>query len=386
MTHVLDDLLEREELDAYLQIDSSENSNMYYLSGFWADDAFQLLRISGETALLVSPLEYGRAKKEADADEVRSTGEFMSGDIRGSEEAQFEVLDRFLSEYGAETLGVPKDFSLHTAEELRERGYSVNTVEDVVMEARKSKSEEEIEHIRKAQEANERAMEVTERLIRESEVRDGTLYHDGEILTAEKVKTDFEIQLLRDRYSLSEAIVACGPKGADPHWRGSGPLRANEPIIVDIFPRHKSARYFGDMTRTFVKGQPDDRVQEMYDATLEAQEAAFEALKEGAGVTGEEVNDAVCDVYEERGYQTLRQSGNIESGFIHSTGHALGLDIHEPPRLGTGGEELKEGYVVTVEPGLYDPEIGGVRVEDLVIIRQDGFENLNDYHKELVID
>lgn len=368
--------------DAYLHIGDDQDEDMLYLSGFDAPDDFVLLRTGGKTVLLVSTLEYGRAKKEARADEVRRTTEFIDGDRRGDEEARIDALADFLEEYGVEDVAVPRSFSLYTADGLRERGYGVETVADPVGETRSVKDQDEVDAVRRAQEANQRAMETAQSLLEESEPRDGVLYHDGETLTAERVKTEIEVTLVRERCTLSDTIVACGEGGADPHWRGEGPLRPDEPIIIDIFPRDESG-YFGDMTRTFVVGEPDERVREMYELTVEAQQAAFDVLSRGTGVTGEEVHDAVCDLYEEAGYGTVRDGS--ETGFIHSTGHGVGLEIHEGPRLSSGGDELRAGNVVTVEPGLYDPEVGGVRVEDIVVVREDGCENLTEYPKKLKI-
>ncbi|MDZ7689224.1 MAG: Xaa-Pro peptidase family protein [Halobacteriales archaeon] len=375
--------------DAYLHVGDEDDENLYYLSDFDAPDPFTLLRTDdGRTVLLVSTLEHGRAQKESNADGVRNTNEFFDGDRRGDPEARVDALGAFLDEYDAREIAVPRDFSLYTADELRERGYVVETVADPVAETRAVKDEDEIDKIRRVQRANEEAMRRAQTLLEEAETetRDGedVLAHDGEVLTAERVKTEIEVALVRERCSLDTTIVACGERGADPHWRGEGPLRPDEPIIIDIFPRGAS-KYFADMTRTFVVGEPSERVREMYELSLEAQEAAFDVLSCGAdaGITGEDVHDAVCDVYEEAGYGTVRAGD--ETGFIHSTGHGVGLEIHENPRLSAGGDELRAGNVVTVEPGLYLPEVGGVRVEDFVVVRDDGYENLTDYPKDLTV-
>jgi Xaa-Pro aminopeptidase len=376
------DRLLGEDHDAYLHIGDDGDEDMLYLSGFDAPDDFGLLRLDGRTVLLVSPLEAGRAENEARADEVRRTTEFTDGEGRGDEEARVEALAAFLDEYGVRDVAVPRGFSVYTADSLRGRGYGVESVADAVGDAREVKDEEEVGAVRRTQTANEAAMGAAHDLLRGSEVRDGTLYHGGEPLTSGRVKTEIEVALVHERCALSDTIVACGEDAAEPHNRGGGALRADEPIVVDIFPRGEEG-YFGDMTRTFVVGEPSDRVREMYDATLRAQEAAFGVLAEGAGVTGEEVHDAVCDVFEEAGYGTTRD--DAEEGFIHSTGHGVGLGIHEGPRLSEGGGELRAGNVVTVEPGLYVHGEGGVRVEDLVVVRDDGYENLNGYTKELVV-
>lgn len=369
------------DYDAYLRTDSSRESDMLYLSGFDAPDPFTLLRWDGETVLLVSPLEYGRARKESRADEVRRTTEYIEGDRRGEPDAEIRVLDAFLQDYGVSEIAVPRSFSLYRAEELRSRDYVVEPVDDRVLEARASKTEDEIGYIRAAQRATEEAMQQAEDLIANADVRNGVLYCDGEELTAERVKTEIEIELLHHRCSLADTIVACGERGSDPHWRGSGALEADEPIIVDIFPQHES-HYHADMTRSYVRGSHSD-AEEMYEAALEAQEAAFTVLERGAGVSGEEVHEAVCDSFENAGYPTLRDGG--EEGFIHSTGHGVGLDVHELPRLSRGAGELEAGQVVTVEPGLYIEGIGGVRVEDLVVVRGDGYENLTGYGKSLEV-
>jgi Xaa-Pro aminopeptidase len=228
-------------------------------------------------------------------------------------------------------------------------------------------------------------MAAAEELLRLAAVADdGTLRYEGETLTSERVKREIEVTLLREGCALDETIVACGSDAADPHDRGSGPLTAQEPIIVDIFPRSKATKYHADMTRTFSVGDPGDTVREWFDLTHDALEAALDAVEPGA--TGEAVHDAVCDVYEGAGHPTLRSDPTTETGFIHSTGHGVGLDVHEQPRVSPGGEELEPGHVITVEPGLYDPDVGGVRIEDLVVVTEDGYENLTEYPVDLVLD
>jgi len=280
---------------------------------------------------------------------------------------------------------VPPRFPLRTADGLRARGVSVTADTDgTVTEIRATKTEEEIDHVRAAQRANEASMATAEALLREASVDDdGTLTHEGGPLTSERVKEEIEVTLLRHGCSLDETIVACGADAADPHDRGSGPLTAGEPIIVDIFPQDKTTKYHADMTRTFCKGEPTETVREWYDLTERAKRAAFDALEPGA--TGEDVHDAVCDIYESEGLPTLRSDDRAETGFIHSTGHGVGLDVHELPRLASSGGDLEPGHIVTIEPGLYDPEIGGIRIEDIAVVTEDGYENLTEYEQRLVV-
>jgi Xaa-Pro aminopeptidase len=374
--------------DGYLIEADSSDSDQRYLSGFDAPDPFVTL-YTGEVHLLVSGLEYGRARSESRAETV---SRFADYDYRAKVEehgrtgAKPRMIAEFLADHDVGGVVVPARFPLALADGLRERDVSVEAeTDDVLTGIRAVKTEEEVEHIREAQRANEAAMRTAEALLRESSVGDeGVLHHGGEPLTSERVRREIEIELLRRDHALDETIVSCGADAADPHDRGSGPLRANETIVIDVFPRSKESKYHADMTRTFVVGEPSETAREWYDLTAEAKEAAMETIE--AGVTGEAVHAAACDVYEEAGLPTLRSDESAETGFIHSTGHGIGLDVHELPRLSESGEKLEAGHVVTVEPGLYDPEVGGIRLEDLVVVREDGYENLTDYPQEFAID
>ena len=383
----LDEYLDDQGVDGYLVHADSTDSTQYYLSGFDAPDPFVTL-YDGEVRLLfLRSLEFGRAKREARAASVERALDYDYGaysEDHGRREAGYRSLADFLSAHGVDSVAAPPRFPLHTADGLRDLGVDVTVDrEDTVSDIRAVKTDEEIDHVREAQKANEAAMHAAEDLIADADVDDGTLYHEGEVLTSEAVKTEIEVTLLRHGCALDETIVACGGDAADPHDRGSGPLEAGEPIIVDIFPQNKATKYHADMTRTFCKGEPDGRVREWYDLTEDAYRAALDAVEPGA--TGADVHAAACDVYEDAGEPTLRSDEGTETGFIHSTGHGVGLDVHEGPSLAPSGEELEPGHVITIEPGLYDPEVGGVRIEDLVVVTADGYENLTDYRVELTL-
>jgi Xaa-Pro aminopeptidase len=378
----LDEALNEAGIDGYLLNADSENPDQRYLSGFDAPDPFVTL-YDGETHLLVSALEYGRAKGESRAATVARHADYTDG--AGSREAGHAILADFLGDHDVSSVLVPPRFPVGTADGLRNEGVEVTAEDDnVLTEIRAVKTDEELEHIRDAQRVNERAMTAAEDLIREAEIEDGRLIADGETLTAERVKTAIETMFLRNGYASGESIVACGGDAADPHNRGSGPLLADESIIIDIFPRSTETGYHADMTRTFVKGEPSEEIEEWYDLTHEAFEAALDAVEPGA--TGEEVHDAVCDVYENAGEPTLREDPETETGYIHGTGHGVGLAVHELPSLSFDGGELESGNVVTIEPGLYDPDVGGVRIEDFVVVTDDGYENLTDYPKTLRVE
>jgi len=384
----LDAHLDDVDADGYLIYADDGESDQLYLAGFGAPDPFTTLYTPEGTHLFVSGLEYGRATAESRADTVSRIAEYGRREKiaeYGRYEGSVRTLAAFLADHGVESVAVPEDFPVARADALRDLGVEVVPDTDgVVTEIRAVKTAEEVDHIRTAQRANEAAMAAAEELIAEADVEDGTLVYDGEPLTSERVTEEIEVTLLRHGCALDETIVACGADAADPHDRGSGPLRADETIVVDIFPRDKASKYHADMTRTFVKGEPSDAVRAYYEVTLAAQAAAFDAIE--AGVTGEAVHDAVCDVYEDAGYPTLRSDETTDTGFIHGTGHGIGLDVHELPTVAPNGGELEPGNVVTVEPGLYDPEVGGVRIEDFVVVTEDGYENLVEYEKELVVE
>ncbi|MGB9965431.1 M24 family metallopeptidase [Halobacterium hubeiense] len=382
----LDEFLDERGLDGYAFHDDAANSDLYYVTGFAAPDPYFAVYTPEETAVLVSSLEYGRAKREGRADTVKRHADY---DFRekhaehGEREAQALMAAEFLADVGCESVAVQAQFPVGTADALRDHGVAVDPDHDgVVTDVRATKTDAEVEHVRAAQKANEAAMARAEELIRGADVGDdGVLVHDGDALTSEFVKQEIEVELLRHGCALDETIVACGRDAADPHNRGSGPLEVGELVVVDIFPRDKDSKYHADMTRTFLNGTPSDTQQEWYDVTYEAMRAALDAVE--PGVTGEEVNQAVVDVYTDHGFPTVYTDPETETGFIHSTGHGVGLDVHEQPSLSQGGEELRPGHVITVEPGLYDPEVGGVRIEDIVVVTEDGYENLTDYDVSL---
>ncbi|MFC4990253.1 MULTISPECIES: M24 family metallopeptidase [Saliphagus] len=375
------ELLSDRDADGYLVSEDGDDADQHYLSGFSAPDPYRTLVTGEGTHLLVSGLEYGRASRESRADTVSRHADYDYRTLvaeHGPEEGTVRCIARFLGDHGAGSVVVPHGFPAGTADGLREQGVSVTVDrEGVVEEIRAVKSDEEQGYVHDAQRANEAAMAVAESLLAGADVEDGVLYHEGEPLTSERVTTEIEIALLRRGCALDETIVACGADAADPHDRGSGPLLAGEAIVIDIFPRDKRTKYFGDMTRTFVRGEADDEIERRYGVVEDAYEAALESVE--AGVTGAAVHDAACDVIEAAGYDTLRSDPAAETGFIHSTGHGVGLEIHERPSLSPSGGELEAGHVITVEPGLYDPAVGGVRLEDLVVVTEGGYENLTEY-------
>jgi len=357
------------------------DSDMYYLSGFLAGDRFVVLA-SDKVSILVSGMEKGRAFVESKADEVVSTSDYGIMDrfkaLGKIDEAYSSVLIDFLHDRGMRRrIGVPKSFPSGLYSML-ENDLQVSIVDSPVSRIRAVKSPEEIENIKAVQRSCEAAMSAAIGLIKRSKPEGDLLYLDDAPLTSEQVRTEIEISLLKDGCEAYDTIVSGGKDSANPHARGSGPLPANAPIVLDIFPRSKLTRYFADMARTVVRGEAETEISDLYEAVLYAQEEGLKAVS--AGVTGSAVHSVVCKAFEECGYPD-----RDDKGFIHSTGHGVGLDVHELPSLSETGEQLHAGNVVTVEPGLYYPDLGGVRLEDLVVVREIGCDNLTYFEKRLVV-
>ena len=364
---------------------------LYYLSGFLAPDPVIFVQVDGEKSLAVSSLEYGRAQNLEGVDNLFSFEELevnrLARELKSGHRAYAAAAAGMLERLGADSVTVPPGLGVLYADELRGRGIEVSPEPKLFADLRRVKTEEEISRIEETQRAVEAACAWAVKIIEESGVREhGILHYEERPLTSEFLRSEIEIELLRHGCAADAGtITAGGIQSADPHEQGHGPLRAGEPIILDIFPVNKENRYYADMTRTVVKGEPDEELQKMYDAVRESQEAALGMIR--AGVNGKDVHQKVSDILHERGYKTIvhdQQEGRpLTEGFFHGTGHGLGLEIHESPRVSPADEELKAGDVVTVEPGLYDHEIGGVRIEDLVVVTEDGCRNLTDFPKKL---
>lgn len=370
---------------ATLIIEASErDSDLLWVSGFRAGDPFVFVEIGGRTHLLLTNLELGRGRKESRVDEVHSWTEAAAAaaDALGRPARYGEVVAHFLRGHEIAEVRVPARFPLRIADELREAGISVTSAADPFYPGRGRKSAEEISQLEEAQRVTEEAMLFAIDRIRQSEVRGGELHLEGEPLDVDRLKQMVRIFCLEREMALGEFIVAPGDQGCDPHDCGSGSLRAGETIIIDIFPRHLTTMMWGDMTRTVFKGEAPAEVRRLHAAVQEAQEAAIAAI--APGVTGDAVHAAVEEVFARESFPTELRDGDWV-GFFHGTGHGVGLDIHELPRLMKGGPELEEGMVVTVEPGLYYPGLGGCRIEDIVVVTADGCRNLNRAPKSLEV-
>ena len=372
--------------EVFLLIGNSDNADVYYSTDFMASDPFTYIHTKdNKEILIVSSMEEGRARLESRVSDIRTLQEYgfleKIKERKDHEAAFCECLAEIFKNENVKHIMVPHDFPLYKAQLLKEMGFSVIAANDPFKKLRSIKSKREIELIRASQKGCEEAMAKAIRMIAESDNRGGILYSGDRPLTSSDIRIAIEHTLLDNGCEADSTIVACGKGAANPHWEGEGEILADEAVVIDIFPRHKKNRYYADMTRTVAKGDPCKELKDMYEAVLAAQEAAFAALR--PGVLYSDVHAAVCEEFEKRGYDTIRNSS--KEGFIHSTGHGVGLEIHESPGVGMQEIVAQPGHVVTVEPGLYYPNIGGIRIEDMVVITQDGFENLTTMEKKFVV-
>lgn len=380
--------LYRNGFDAYLMIGESHDADMYYATGFFASDKFTYLQTErGDEILLVSEMERERAKNESRISDVRTIQDYnyrSKLESRDDPSTAFsDVLGELLGEFKVRKIGVPHDFPLFVSQTLKEQGFWFKPIKSPFRDMRTRKNESEIENIANVQSACEKAMETAIGMISDSLEKDGVLYHDDTELTSEYVRNAIEHRLLDFGCKAETTIVACGKQSSTPHWMGEGSLKANEPIIIDIFPQSKTNRYFSDMSRTVVKGTPSRQLKDMYEAVMEAQNKALGLVKPGASCS--DIHNAVCDIFEEKGHDTIRNNPKTKSGFLHSTGHGVGLEVHELPNIGDNKTQLEVGNVITIEPGMYYPEVGGVRIEDIVVVTEQGCRNLTEFEKKFVV-
>ena len=371
--------------DALLIVgDSERNADLYYATGFMAPDPFAFLWTPSAKILMVGNLELDRARSQARVDEVVASAHLEAQLVEqgNASPSSTQILMALLQDREIARLLVPADFPLETADSLRSSGVNLKVATPPVLPQRQIKGADEVEAIRRAMAASEAAMAAAVEAIATAKVREDVLYAGEEPLTSERVRRLIHATLIERDCVGRHTIVACGEQACDPHQEGHGPLWSGETVIIDIFPRETGSGYFGDITRTVVKGKAPETVRRMFELVLQGQRLALDAIANG--VDGKTIHQAIQRLFTEAGFTTGEREGHME-GFFHGTGHGLGLEIHEAPRIGPGGTVLKSGQVVTVEPGLYYPEHGGVRIEDVVLVTDDGCENLTTFDKTLEV-
>lgn len=359
---------------------SESCADILYATNFFAPDPFLLLIHRGRKILVVGDLEIDRARRQASVDEVASLSSIEKA-LRGTKNkppSQSQVIRFLLKERKINSAEIPFDFPAGLARELTRLGVHTRVKEPPFFEQREIKQPEEVRKVTFALRAAEKGMKRAEEMLRESVIGPKEiLYWKEKRLTSELVKQAISMAALENGFTAAHTIVACGEQGCDPHEEGSGPLYAHQPIIIDIFPRSQATGYWGDITRTFVKGKASPALRDLYQAVQAAQKRAIRMVR--PGVIGKEIHQAVYEEYSRRGFRSGLIEGRMQ-GYFHGTGHGVGLEIHELPRIGPKGVlPLRANQIVTMEPGLYYRGLGGVRLEDLLLITETGSRNLTRF-------
>jgi len=361
---------------------SDIDADMFYATKFWAGDPFIFLEQNGKRTIVLSDLEMDRGRRTAKVDEFVSFNQ-LEREVQGKsrQAPPYEkVLAHFLRQRGVKNALVPANFPLGFARALAKDDVDLATTNGVFWQEREAKTDDELKLIGRALRITETGLARGMEVLKASKPAGKRLRWSGKTLTSEMLRAEIDSAMLHAGGTPTNTIVAGGDQACDPHERGFGPLYPNSLIILDIFPRDAKTGYWGDLTRTVVRGRASDAQRKLWETVKAGQELALREIK--AGVDGMKIHKAIQQLFKKRGYPTEVRKGK-HVGFFHGTGHGLGLEIHEYPRLQK--VTLKDRQVLTVEPGLYYPGLGGVRHEDVVVVTKTGCKILSRFPKQLEI-
>jgi Xaa-Pro aminopeptidase len=367
-----------------IHADSIRSGDMRHAVPVAVPDAFLYLESNGARAAVVTAFEVPRIAAADPAIETIPFEALGSDELLAAgmprDEIALELCARGCARFGISSAVVPADFPLELADHLRANGIEISVDRDLFQDRRRCKTPREVVGLRRAQRACEAGLDVARAMLRSAEVVDGRLVLGGEPLTCERVKVEVERAFSAGGAAADEFIVSHGAQTAIGHEPGSGPIAAGESIVFDLFPRDRETGVYTDMTRTYVVGEVPDELQHFHELSLEALRLAAAAVK--PGVNGRALMQIVCDFFAGHGYPTpmTKQPGEVlSSGFFHGLGHGVGLDVHEKPSLSLSGDDLVVGDVITLEPGLYRAGYGGVRLEDILLVTENGAERVTSY-------
>jgi Xaa-Pro aminopeptidase len=359
-------------LPPLLYADTEHSAYAFYFGRVGVPDPFLAFAVRGRKYAVVSALEFSRVRRDSAFDVVLPLESYLEAARRAWPRRTVgapEVMALLARELRQTRFAIPEDFPAGLCARLRRHRLDLVVADGPLFPERTIKSPAEAAAIREGNRCSARGLAAAERVLRASRIRGRRLFYRGGVLTSERLKFAIEVACLEAGATSLHTIAAGGDQACDPHDRGSGPLRPNELIVVDVFPRVQATGYFGDMTRTFLRGRASEAQRALVSAVRAGQQAALRAIR--AGVEAAAVHAAVTALFARRG----------SVGFFHGTGHGLGLDIHEAPRLGaTTRAALPLGTVVTVEPGLYYPGLGGCRIEDVVQVTSASPRLLSRFH------
>jgi len=357
---------------------SKTAADLHYLYGIQLPETAVLIKKFHGTTLIVPEMEYSRMKRSAGKNITVVRPQKIGSTWKKG------PADWVQKTVSGKKLRITPEFPIALAEQLKKKGFRLTVCKETVCPGREIKKEEEVRATQQSQRAAVAAMKAAVAQIASAKTgRDQLLRIGKKALTSEMVRATIGHTLLDHECTAEETIVSCGPVSADPHERGEGPLRAGEPIVIDIFPRSGKTGYWGDITRTVCRGPASAALKKQYNAVKAAQAAQLKKVK--AGVWTDTVHKIGADLMESRGFKT-ETSNDTPQGFIHGTGHGVGLEIHEAPRVSSANhQKLRAGHIITIEPGLYYPDIGGVRIEDTILVTKDGYKMLAPCPKKLEV-
>jgi Xaa-Pro aminopeptidase len=374
--------------DVLIHADTVRSPAMRHEVPLVVPDPFLYLEHGGRRYAVVTAFERERIAGVAPDLETMPPEQFgIDALLRGGTprvQAVQEVYLRALRELGVAEAVVPAEFPVELADHLRANGVDLRVDRELFESRRRSKNATEVEGLRRAQRSCEAALDVARAMLRDADHDGGPLRLDGEPLTVERIKEAMDAVFIAHGVAADEYIVAPGAQGAVGHDMGHGPISAGESIVFDLFPRDRETAVYSDMTRTYVVGDVPEELREYHRLCQEALDRTTEATR--PGVNGRELMQIACDLFAAAGHKTLmtKEPGEVlDSGFFHSLGHGVGLDVHERPWLSIAGDDLVPGDVITLEPGLYRAGWGGVRLEDIVLVTDDGAEVVTDYPYDL---
>ena len=349
--------------------------DLTYATGLFVPDDFAWFRSPrGKTFVLLGPLEIDRARRTATVDACLDLEEEKKR-LGLTQTPYPQILAAILQRHGIRSAEVPSAFPVGLFHGLQKSGIRLKPVPDPFFAERLRKKPLELRHIAQALRAAEAGLDRAVEVLRAARIGPRQLLRwGGSVLTSERLRIEMESACLRHGALAKDTIVAGGIQACDPHERGAGPLRAHQAIILDIFPRDPRTGYFGDITRTVVKGRASDALHHLRDTVAKGQKRILRVIR--PGLNGQKAQDELRDWFRAQGYPTEIRRGRW-TGFFHGVGHGLGLEIHEAPRFAV--PKIPAGTVLTVEPGLYVPGIGGVRIEDVVHVTGDGGRRLTRF-------
>lgn len=366
--------------------DSERDANMLYAVRMFVPDPFIYLKLDGVCHVVLSDLEIDRARKAARHCTILSLTEYQERLKKNGckRPGLGHVIRAVLKEHQTKKISVPANFPHGLARQLRDLNIKVKLCKNDCFPARELKTPEEVKKISAALMMAEVGLSEGIQALKRAKVdKKRRLIHNHVPLTSERLRAIIDTAIIQAGGFANHTIVSCGDQACDPHEHGYGPIKANVPIILDVFPRSQKTGYFGDITRTVVKGRAPEAVRKMYHTVAHGQEIAFKHLSEGA--SGRQIHKKVSDYFEAEGFKTGKQNGRMQ-GFFHGTGHGVGLEIHEAPRISkTSPDKLRAGHVVTVEPGLYYLGVGGIRLEDMAYLTRKAPRNLTKFEKVLEV-